>query len=191
MAQHFTSVTDPALIQLIKDGGIGVLPTDTVYGLVARADLEPSIMRLYSVKARPLQPGTTIGASIQQFERLGFSYPPLAAANHYWPAPLSVVIDATDIPPYLKSDRESLPVRIPDSRELLDLLTETGALMTTSANHPGEPTATSVDAAIAYFGDEIDFYVDAGDLGERPPSTIVGFDADGQIIIYRQGAAKI
>lgn len=191
MIARFDSLDDPELIALINRGGVGVIPTDTVYGLVARAGDESAVAKLYSTKERPSQPGTTIGASVGQFEELGFAYPPLAKANHYWPAPLSVVIDASNVPEYLKTDRESLPVRIPDSRELLDLLTETGPLMTTSANHPGEPTATSVDAAIAYFGDEIDFYVDAGDLGDRPPSTIIGFDDKGEIIVYRQGAAVL
>lgn len=191
MAVRFHSLDDPELIILINRGCVGVIPTDTVYGLVAKAGDEAAIRKLYSTKERPSQPGTTIGESIWQFEQLGFPYEPLARANHYWPAPLSVVIDATDIPLYLKVDRTSLPVRIPDSRELLDLLATTGPLMTTSANHPGEPTATSIDAAVRYFGDEIDFYVDAGDLGNRPPSTIIGFDADGLITVYRQGAITI
>ncbi len=189
--KHFHSVTDPELIDLLRRGAIGVLPTDTVYGLVAPARDKSAVSRMYAVKERPSQPGTTIGASIGQFEQLGFPYTPLAAANHYWPAPLSVVIDAAHVPAYLKVDRESLPVRIPDAPELLDLLSKVGALMTTSANHPGVPTATTIQAAIDYFGDTVDFYVDAGDLGDRPPSTIIGFDADGQITIYRDGAFKL
>ena len=43
-----------------------------------------------------------------------------------------------------------------------------------------------VDAAV-----KVDFYVDAGDLGERPPSTIIGFDDDGAVKVYRQGAVDI
>lgn len=132
-----------------------------------------------------------IGASIGQFETLGFPYEPLARANHYWPAPLSVVVDATGVAPYLKAEREALPVRIPDSEPLLVLLDTIGPLMTTSANHPKQPTATTLQQAMDYFGDEIDFYVDAGDLGERPPSTIIGFASDGKVTVYRDGAVKI
>ena len=63
--------------------------------------------------------------------------------------------------------------------------------MTTSANHPKEPTATNIRQAIAYFGNSVDFYVDIGDLGERPPSTIIGFDGDGNVIIHRQGVVPV
>lgn len=176
---------------MLKAGAIGVIPTDTVYGLVAKAGKRSAVERMYKVKERPHQAGTTIGASIGQFGELGFPYAPLAAANRYWPASLSVVVDATDVADYLKVDRDSLPLRIPDSPQLLQLLAGTGPLMTTSANHPGAPTATNIKQAMAYFGDSVDFYVNVGDLGDRPPSTIIGFDNKGQILIHRQGAVTL
>lgn len=191
MARVFTSLTSPRLIKMINAGAIGVIPSDTVYGLMAKASKRTAVERMYRVKERPSQPGTTIGASIGQFESLGFPYEPLAHANRYWPASLSVVIDATNVYKYLKSDRDSLPVRIPDSPLLLQLLEHTGPLMTTSANHPGEPTATNIQQAMDYFGDSVDFYVNVGDLGVRPPSTIIGFDAQGKITVYREGAVKV
>lgn len=191
MTKVFRSLTSRKLAKMINSGAVGVIPTDTVYGLVAKAGKQRAVERLYTIKEREHKAGTTIGASIHQFQNLGFPYAPLATANHYWPASLSVVIDATNIPAYLKADRDALPVRIPDSDELLRLLEQTGPLMTTSANHPGEPTATNIKAAMDYFGDSVDFYVDAGDLGDRPPSTIIGFDANGKIIVHRQGAVEI
>lgn len=187
----FTSLTDPDLAAMINSGAIGVLPTDTVYGLVAQASNPAAINKMYSVKKREHQAGTTIGASIEQFMALGFPEAPLKAANQYWPASLSVVVDATNVPDYLKVERPSLPVRIPDVLELQALLLHTGALMTSSANKPGEPTATDISAAMAYFGDSVDFYVDAGYIGIRPPSTIIGFDETGAITVFRDGAVKI
>ena len=191
MTKVFTSVTSPRLIKMIKAGAIGVIPTDTVYGLVAKASKRTAIERMYKVKERPHKAGTIIGASISQFKDLGFPYEPLRAANHYWPASLSVVVDASNVADYLKADRDALPVRIPDSPKLLKLLSVTGPLMTSSANHPGAPTATTIKQAMAYFDDDIDFYVDAGDLGDWPPSTIIGFDDAGEIIVHRQGAVKL
>ncbi len=191
MAKVFTSLKSPKLIKMINAGAIGVIPTDTVYGLVGKASKRKTIERLYTVKEREHKAGTTIGASISQFQALGFPYNPLAHANRYWPASLSVVIDATNVDSYLKADRESLPVRIPDSPALLDLLTRTGPLMTTSANHPGEPTATNIRQAMAYFGDNVDFYVNFGDLGERPPSTIISISTHGEAKVHRQGAVKL
>lgn len=191
MSQHFTDINDPKLVELINSGAVGVIPTDTVYGLVAKASLPEAITAHYAVKNRELAPGTMIGPSVEAFEELGFSSRQLSRVAHYWPAPLSVVLNAADVPEYLKQKRPALPVRIPADEKVLKLLQATGPLMTTSANRSGEPTSTSVNEAIAYFGDLIDFYVDGGELGERPPSTIVGFDESGELTVFRAGAFPV
>lgn len=191
MAQRFTSLDDPAIATLLMQGAIGVIPTDTVYGIVGRASNPTTISRMYAVKDRPQHAGTLIAATVHQFVELGFSSRQLTALEQHWPAPLSVVVDAANVEGYLKENRTSLPVRIPDVPRLTALLNAVGPLMTTSANPPGAPTATSAEMAIAYFGDEIDFYVDMGDLGERLPSTIIGFNAQDELIVYRQGAVDV
>ena len=191
MARHFTSLTDPALIHLINSGAIGVLPTDTVYGLVGKASSPQAIKRMYSVKSRDRQPGTTIAATTSQLQQLGFPAPQLERAAQYWPNALSVEMRATAIPAYLSTNQPVMAARIPDKPELLALLGQTGALMTTSANAPKQPTATSVQMAIDYFGDDVDFYVDGGDLSGRPPSTIIGFDSQGDVVVHREGAVQI
>ncbi len=191
MAKVFTSLTDPELINLLNDGAIGVLPTDTVYGLVARAESEPAIARMYAVKSRERQPGTTIGASADQLAKLGFPALSLKVAAKYWPDALSVEMSAADIPNYLSTGQPVMAARVPNKSELIALMNQTGPLMTTSANAPHEPTSTSIKMAIDYFGDDVDFYVDGGDLSDRPPSTIIGFDDSSKIIVYREGAVKL
>lgn len=190
MSQHFTTISDPHLTALIRGGAVGILPTDTVYGLVACATNKDAITRLYTVKQRESQPGTIIAASIDDLAVLGFSRTELQQAAKYWPARLSVVLDATQVPDFLKHIRTSLAVRIPDDESLRQLLGATGPLMTTSANAPKAPTSRTIGDAVTYFGDAIDFYVDAGNLGERAPSTIIGFD-HGAPIVYRNGAVTI
>jgi L-threonylcarbamoyladenylate synthase len=191
MAKHFSRVDDPELVSLIRQGAVGIIPTDTVYGLVAQASNDQAVRKLYATKSRELPPGTMIGATIESFADLGFDHAQLTQVARYWPAGLSVVLDATNIPAYLKQNREALPVRIPNAANLTSLLSQTGPLMTTSANAPKQPTSTSIQMAVDYFGDEVDFYVDGGDLSGRPPSTIIGFDSSGGIIVYRQGAVNI
>ncbi len=191
MVKHFSSLKDSEIVQLLKSGAVGVIPTDTVYGLVAQATHQKAIERLYTLKHRDSPPGTMIGASAKDFSELGFSIEQLAHVQHYWPASLSVVVDATSLPPYLKQDRSALPLRVPDNAELQQLLQATGPLMTTSANAHGEPTSVTARMAQRYFGDAVDFYVDGGDLSGRPPSTIIGFGESGEIIVYRQGAVSI
>lgn len=191
MAKHFASLNDPELISLINGGAIGVLPTDTVYGLVGKASSQTAIEHMYSVKSRERQPGTTIAASVEQLENLGFPAAQLQRAARYWPNALSVEMIASNIPTYLSTGQPVMAARVPNKPELLALLEQTGPLMTTSANAPKQPTSTSVQMAMDYFGDDVDFYVDGGDLSGRPPSTIIGFDEAGEIIVYRQGAVDI
>lgn len=185
------SLDDPRLAEALLAGNIGVLPTDTVYGLVARLGDLRAVTCLYAAKPREHSAGTIIAASVAQLRQAGFRDGEISRVATIWPAPLSVVMDATNLSSVIKGDRTALPVRIPDDHALRQLLVQTGPLMTTSANPPGEPTATSVDEAMVYFGDRVDFYVDGGDLSERPPSTIIGFDRSGQIEVYRQGAADV
>ncbi len=62
--------------------------------------------------------------------------------------------------------------------------------MTTSANRPNETPASTVDIAEGIFGDEVDFYVDGGDLSDHQPSTIIRV-VDDAIELLRPGAVKI
>lgn len=186
--KDFISVTDPELVKMINNGLVGVIPTDTIYGLVGLASSESAISRMYGLKKRERQPGTIIASSVQQLEVLGFPQADLQLMTKFWPGPISVVLSANGVANYLKDGLGSLPVRIPNYPELLDLLSQTGPLMTTSANLPSAPRATNIEQAKSYFGDSVDFYVDSGDLSGREPSTIIGFDETGEIQIFREGA---
>ena len=192
MSQHFTSVTDQRVADLIRSGSIAVIPTDTVYGIVARAADEAAVARLYALKPRENQPGTLIARSINDLAALGLSLATLQRVEHYWPASLSVIIDAAAVPEYLKKTRTGLAVRIPEDPNLRALLAQTGPLMTSSANPPTLPTATTTDEAEAYFGESVPLYVDGGEIRDRPASTIVGFGPDGALtVVIRQGAVKL
>ena len=191
MPRLFTSLADPELLELLRRGAIGVIPTDTVYGLVGRAESEDAITHLYAIKQRRRQPGTTIGTSVTQLAELGFPETALSVASEYWPAALSVEMSAERVPHYLSTGQPVMAARIPDRSDLITLLEATGPLMTTSANAPGQPMSTTMQMAIDYFGDHIDFYVDGGDLSGRPPSTIIGINPDYSIIVYREGAVQL
>jgi L-threonylcarbamoyladenylate synthase len=175
---------------LQTDACVGVLATDTVYGLVARADDPAAVKRLYHLKKREQKPGTLIAASIEQLERLGLKRRYLRAVSQFWPGAVSVIIPCEPELKYLHQGKSSLAVRIPDVPELRRLLEGTGPLLTSSANQPGEPTAVTIDQAKKYFGDQVDFYSDGGDLSGHQPSTIIRI-IDDEIEVIRLGAVKI
>jgi len=177
--------------RLQKTAAIGVIPTDTVYGLVARAADQAAVGRLYELKKREAKPGTIIAASLEQLEQLGLKHRYLKAVEQFWPAAVSVIIPTSDPKlDYLHQGTMSLAVRLPASPELQKLLAVTGPLLTSSANPPGEPTAVTITQARGYFGDQVDFYVDGGDLSARQPSTIIRV-VDDAIEVLRPGAVPI
>jgi len=71
------------------------------------------------------------------------------------------------------------------------LLKQTGPLLTSSANQPGEPPATNLTEAKAYFADSVDFYVDGGQTEQSTPSTLIRLDPHNRIEILRQGAVVL
>lgn len=177
--------------QLQKAGSIGVIPTDTVYGVVARAVDPSAVARLYELKKREDKPGTIIAANLSQLEELGLKHRYLKAVEQFWPGAVSVVIPVSNPElAYLHQGKMSLAVRIPDDKKLKKLLDQTGPLVTSSANQPGQPTAAKVQQAKDYFGDQVDFYEDGGDLSNHQPSTIVRI-IDDAIEVLRPGAVKI
>lgn len=184
------SKTIDEAIEILKAGGAGVMPTDTVYGLVARAADEQAVRRLYSLKYREHKPGTIVAASIEQLVNLGIKRRYLTAVEQWWPNPLSVIIPTGETLAYLHQGLDSLAIRIPNDEALQAILAKTGPLLTSSANQPGEPTANTVNDAYVYFGDMVDFYVDGGNLSGHAPSTVVRV-VDDAIEVLRQGAVNI
>ncbi|GAC1387444.1 MAG: L-threonylcarbamoyladenylate synthase [Candidatus Saccharimonadales bacterium] len=189
MADKTKTMTETEVVAALNKGAIGVLPTDTVYGICAQAASKTAVARLYSVKYRPNKRGTILAGSVDQLVQIGFKRRYLTAIQHFWPGPISVEIPCVDLA-YLNNGLGTIAVRIPADDRLQQILRHTGALLTSSANQPGEPPATIIQAAIDYFGDTVDFYLDGGDLSGRQSSTIIRV-VDDAIEVIRAGAIKI
>lgn len=186
---HNINSVDEAIAILLK-GGVGVLPTDTVYGLVARAADQAAVSRLYALKHRENKPGTVIAASVEQLVELGIPKRYLSAGEKLWPNPLSIEIPLGRRLTYLHQDTGRQAYRVVADDVVQAILKQTGPLLTSSANQPGEPGATDLQQAIDYFNNEVDFYVDGGDLSGKAPSTIIRI-IDDAIEIIRPGAVVI
>jgi L-threonylcarbamoyladenylate synthase len=187
-----TSLHDPKLAQLYASGGVGVLPTDTIYGLTASAHDERAVGRLYRLKSREQKPGTVIAANVEQLHKLGVAKEYLDQIAHLWPNPLSIELPIGDELGYLSQHTGHGAFRVVNDPEIRALLEVTGPLLTTSANHPGKPAANNIAEALTYFSDEVDFYVDGGERADRPPSTVARLvPATGTLEIIRMGAVNV
>ncbi|MDB5179214.1 MAG: hypothetical protein JWN01_1157 [Patescibacteria group bacterium] len=182
--------TTEEAVRLLLDGGAGVMPTDTVYGLVARAQDKRAVKRFYALKHREHKPGTVIAASVEQLAELGVDKQHLKRVQHLWPNPLSVETPLGEELAYLHQETGRQALRVVADVKLREILEQTGPLVTSSANQPGEPGAVNLSEAQDYFEDKVDFYVDGGNLSGRAPSTIIRLVAD-EIEVIRQGAVEI
>lgn len=190
MNKLFNQLTSQEIPKLLLNGEIGILPTDTLYGLVARAADRSAVSRLYSAKSRSNKPGTVIAAGINQLVGLGLKKRYLKAVEHFWPNPISIVIPCGPQLSYLHLGQHSLAVRIPADKTLNKLMIKSGPLLTSSANLPAAKPAVNIAQAEKYFSDKVDFYVDGGDLSSHKPSTVIRI-IDDAIDILRQGAVTI
>lgn len=174
-------------INVLLNGGIAVIPTDTVYGVVCRAADEQAVKRLYELKDRQNNPGPVIASSIDQLVDLGIKRRYLTAVSQYWPGKISIEIPH-DLN-YLNQNTGRQAFRVVDDKNLIKILERTGPLLTSSANLPDQPTARNIQEAKEYFGDKVDFYLDGGDLAGEP-STLIRV-IDDMVEVVRQGAVKI
>lgn len=174
---------------LIK-GGVGVIPTDTLYGIVGSALLPDTVGRIYKLRRRaPEKPFIILISSINDLNLFGVKLDQFTKnfLETNWPNPLSVILSVTNSKwNYLTCGTKTLAFRMPDNKELLMLLKKTGPLVAPSANFEGEKPAETIKEAKTYFGDSVDLYVDAGKLSGLP-STLVSIK-NRQIRILRQGS---
>lgn len=175
-------------VDQLRAGKVGILPTDTLYGLVASVEHEAAVRRVYDLKHRLLsKPCIILIASRDELARFGITPTEAQAAvlDQQWPGPVSVVFTCgSDVPGWLHGGTHTLALRLPADESLRALLRESGPLIAPSANPEGFPPATTVDEARAYFGDTVDFYID-GAVRQGNPSTLIVLQADGTQTVLR------
>ena len=185
MALLFSNSNDNNLIKEIAKGAVGVLPTDTVYGLVASARNPHAVAGLYKLKHRENKPGTVIAASCEQLIQLGVDQKYIDEAKTFWPNQISIILPVGPDLYYLSQGLGSIAFRVVADDALRTLLEKTGPLLTSSANDPGDPPATTIQMAKDYFQDKVAYYVDGGKKSDNP-STIIQIQ-DAGVTVIRQG----
>jgi L-threonylcarbamoyladenylate synthase len=161
----------------LLQGGVAVVPTDTVYGLAARPDQVDAGRSVHRMKGRPEGMHLPVlAASVAQVRELGVAFTPgaEALARRWWPGPLTMAFGfepQLDRPSWLEG-RTEVAVRIPDHGFLRGLLEQTGVLVVTSANPHGAPTPRTAQDVAEGLGSSVELVVDGGTLRDVP-STLV------------------
>lgn len=200
--------------QIINEGGVIVVPTDTVYGVACDPFNEAAVAKIYELKRRPRTKALQILMSgVEDLEKLGLylpspldilgkkflpgGYSPIARAKKGSVASnLATLCKTNENDAQNNAQTEATQateatqgVRVPDCPELMQILRVTGPLAASSANRSGNESADSVEEAFAAFGNEIPLYLNAGPTRSHVASTVVGADSNDEdgIAILREG----
>lgn len=179
--------------ELLATGAIIVMPSDTVYGIFTSALIPDSIEKVYQLrKRRKDKPMIILISSKKDLSNFGIQIneKTLQFLDSLWPGPFSVVFPCPNEEfSYLHRGSKSLAFRVPNDQYLLSILQTSGPLVAPSANFEGEPQSKNINEAIEYFKENIDLYIDGGNINKNP-STIIEINND-KIIVLRQGAGQL
>jgi L-threonylcarbamoyladenylate synthase len=167
------------VVSVLKNSGVAVIPTDTIYGVVARASDQKAVKKVYKIRQRDInKPCIILISDLDQLKNFDIDDRWLELAKEYWPGPVSLVFPLNKPRPnYPAKGLKEMALRLPNNKELRELIRQTGPLIAPSANPEGQPPATTIAQAKAYFGDQIDLYVDNGSMPIEP-STLIDLAAN-------------
>lgn len=179
--------------EIVRNGGVVILPFDTVYGLACDPRNTGALERIFKLKSRPISKTIGLAASnlqaVKQIADLTYEQEEFVASKT--PGPYTFILmleDISSIPEYCQQNG-TVAVRIPDSEFILDVISESGGLIAqTSANVSGQPNCFSVDELRSQYGndlDKIDLIVDGGAVKSEGASEIWDLTGEEPQIIER------
>jgi L-threonylcarbamoyladenylate synthase len=176
------------LSNTLQRGGVVVMPTDTIYGIVGQALNESTVERIYEIRKRtPSKPCIILISKIEELKKfsINLSEKQKIELEKYWPGPVSIILDCFDDKfKYLHRGTNTLAFRIPHLQALRELLLKVGPLVAPSANTEALPPSQSIAEAKKYFGDKVDLYVDGGSLIAKA-SQVIKLAKNGFVTVLR------
>ena len=169
----------------LRRGAVVVIPTDTVYGIAARADDADAMARLFALKGRDA--GKSIAVLVGDLgQARSLTTHRLDRFAPFWPGPLTVVVPrAADAVLHIGTDDATVGIRCPDDAFVRRLALEVGPIAATRANERGAPTPATAPEIAANFP-SIALVVDGGPR-HGVASTVVDATVDPPVVL-RAGA---
>ncbi len=182
------------VIECLKDGGVIIYPTDTIYGLGCDINQHKAIERISKIKNVDPQKAQ-LSFICRDLSHLSdytktIDTPLYRMLKSYLPGPYTFILPASkQVPKILQSKKATIGLRVPDNIICQHILDELGNPIL-SASLPGEMVEEYTDPEVIYenFGDKVDFVIDGG-IGNMIPSTVVDCTTDEWIVI-RQGQGE-
>lgn len=178
--------------QILKNDGIAIFPTETVYGIGGNALSESVIDRVYSVKKRPREKAINIimadKLSIKKYANIN-SDVEQKIIDRCMPGPITLILEKKEqnFGSTFTQDDNTIGIRIPDSEIIHTILENIDfPLIAPSANITGYPSGTEISEIKKYFDGYVDVIIDGGRAKLSKPSTIVKV-INNEIVILREG----
>ena len=180
------------IIQTIKDGGVVIMPTDTIYGIIADATNELAIKKVYELKKRDSKkPMLMLINGVDMLEKYTCCINDIERKliDKFWPGPLTIIFKKKGISDLLTGGLDTIGVRFPKNELLIDIMNEINVpLLSTSVNISGESSVYDVNQLSDEIKKNVDFIYDNG-VCKGEASSIVKID-EGNILVLREGSIK-
>lgn len=178
------------IISELKNGNLVIMPTDTVYGIIADATKEETIKKVFNAKERSFnKPLLVLVSDKNMLENLVSEISPKAEEiiSKYWPGPLTILFPKKDeVSDILTASSPYIAIRMPNDKRLLNIIRKVNKpLISTSANITSKETITEVSQIEEKMKEKISYILDGG-VVKNEASTIIKIEND-KIEIVRAG----
>jgi len=179
--------------RMLREGQLVAVPTETVYGLAARADSAEAVARIYRAKGRPdFNPLIVHVGTMELAESLArFDDRARALAQRFWPGPLTLVLPlrpGAPVAPAVTAGLPTIALRMPAHPAMRALLAEAALpLAAPSANRSGGVSPSEAAHVVASLGGKVPLVIDGGPCEQGLESTIVALREDGSWQLLRPG----
>ena len=167
--------------EILRAGGIVAIPTETVYGLAARADNPKAISDVFAAKGRPQDNPLIVHISdLSELDGVARDIPQTAftCAGNFWPGPFTMILPrGAEVDPQVSAGLETVAVRMPSDNIARAIIRAAGPLAAPSANTSGKPSPTTAERVLEDLDGKIDAVVLAGECTVGVESTVVSLVA--------------
>lgn len=184
------------VINTLKNDGIIIFPTDTVYGIGCNCFSEKAIERIFDIKERSKR--NPINVLTNNVEKINYVAKNInkkqeELINKYMPGALTLILDKKEeVPKILTANLNTIGVRIPNNKIALEILENfKNPLATTSVNISNNVPGIELEDFIEVFKDKVDIIINGGKSKIGIASTIINLDKNNKINILRQGSLII
>lgn len=178
--------------KIIKNGGIVIFPTETVYGIGTNGLDANAVKRLYDIKQRPInKPISLLVSNMDMIDKIAkdITETEYKLMEKFFPGPFTIILKKKEIvPDIVTANQDTVGIRMPNGDVAKKLIEYSNVpIATPSANISGKPSGTNIKDIFNDFNKKVDYFIDGGESNLGIASTIVKV-IDEVPHILRQGS---